>query len=92
MAITPGENLEELRRIQAGTRGGAAAAAEAMAKYIRDRVRNDTLQRSYHAPGAFNRQKPGRPPARASGALADHDVLHACVRRDTGYGDGGERL
>jgi hypothetical protein len=71
VAITPEENLAELRRIKENARGGAAAAATAMAKYIRDRVRNDTLQRSYHAPGAFNRQKPGRPPARASGALAD---------------------
>jgi hypothetical protein len=42
-----------------------------MAKYIRDRARNDTLQRTRHAPGAFHRQRPGEPPARASGALID---------------------
>jgi phage gpG-like protein len=72
VSVTPEENLEILIKAFSQIDQGAVAAATAMAKFIRDRARNDTLQRSYHAPGAFNRQKPGRPPARASGALADH--------------------
>ena len=31
---------------------GAAAMANAMAEYIADRVANDTLRRTAHAPGA----------------------------------------
>jgi len=49
---------------------GAAAAANAMAEYIADRVANDMLQRNRHAPGAFYRARPGDPPAYASGSLA----------------------
>src|SRR5215472_4717171 len=59
------EDVEALGRL------AAPAVATAMAKYIRDRVRNDTLQRTRHNPGEWYRQRPGEPPARASGALIE---------------------
>ena len=74
--------------------GGAAASATAMAKYIRDRVPNDTAAVVPPA-GRVNRQKPGRPPARGSGALANAYVLKpayggiratALVGNDSDYG------
>jgi phage gpG-like protein len=49
---------------------GAAAMANAMAEYIADRVANDTLRRTAHAPGAYFKSRPGAPPASASGNLA----------------------
>ena len=58
-----------LEAVQAHARGGAPAVATAMAKYIRDRARNDTLQRTRHPPGAYHRQRPGEPPAMGSGEL-----------------------
>ena len=41
-----------------------------MARYIAERVVNDTLQRMTHAPGAYYKARPGAPPATASGSLA----------------------
>ena len=49
---------------------GAAAMADAMAEYLADRVANDTLRRTHHAPGAYHKAAPGAPPAYASGNLA----------------------
>ena len=49
---------------------GAAAMANAMAEYLADRVANDTLRRTTHAPGAYYKARPGAPPASASGNLA----------------------
>lgn len=49
---------------------GAAAAATAMARYIARRTAEDTLRRSSHSPGEWYRQRPGEPPAYASGNLA----------------------
>jgi hypothetical protein len=49
---------------------GAAAAANAMAEYLADRIAYDTLQRQRHAPGAYFKAAPGAPPASASGNLA----------------------
>ena len=49
---------------------GAAAMANAMAEYIADRVANDMLRRTTHAPGAYHKARPGAPPASASGKLA----------------------
>jgi hypothetical protein len=69
MPVTPEENLAYLERAFSRIEEGAVAAATAMAKYIRDRARNDTLQRTRHQPGEWYRQRPGEPPARASGAL-----------------------
>ena len=40
MAITPAENLEELRKIQEGVRGGAAAAATAMFRLAQEALGN----------------------------------------------------
>jgi len=49
---------------------GAAAMADAMALYLAERVANDTLRRTHHAPGAYYKAAPGAPPAYASGNLA----------------------
>lgn len=49
---------------------GAAVAANAMAEYLAERIANDTLQRTTHAPGAYFKARPGAPPASASGNLA----------------------
>ena len=64
------ENIEAWEAIAAKARGGSAAAAAAMARYIAWRTARDTLTRSYHASGAWHRTRPGEPPARASGKLA----------------------
>jgi hypothetical protein len=70
MSITPEGNLALLLQIEARARLGAAAAATAMARYIMERTRDDTLTRNTHAPGAYYRARPGAPPASASGRLA----------------------
>ena len=70
VAITPEENLALLIQIEARARLGAAAAAEAMARYIAERVRSDTLTRNTHAPGAYYKARPGATPSSASGRLA----------------------
>lgn len=49
---------------------GARPVAQAMARYIRDRTANVTLQRSSHGSQEYHRAKPNRPPARATGALS----------------------
>jgi hypothetical protein len=68
--VTPEENLAQWLQIEARARLGAAAAAEAMARYIAERVADDTLRRTHHAPGAYHKAAPGAPPATASGNLA----------------------
>jgi hypothetical protein len=70
MSITPEQNLALLIQIEARARLGAAAAANAMARYIADRTATDTLRRTTHAPGAYHKARPGAPPASASGTLA----------------------
>lgn len=70
MSITPEENLALLIQIEARARLGAKAAADAMAKYIRDRVRDETLGQKAHAPGGYYKARPGAPPTSASGSLA----------------------
>lgn len=70
MAMTPAENAEAWRRIEARARLGAKAAAEAMARYVAERTASDTLRRTTHAPGEYWKAAPGAPPASASGNLA----------------------
>ena len=70
MSITPEENLELWLGIRRRARLGAAAAAEAMARYLAERTANDTLRRTTHASGAYFKAAPGAPPAYASGTLA----------------------
>ena len=62
--------LAWLERSVAKAELGAPAVANAMAEYIADRVANDMLQRTTHAPGAYYKAAPGAPPASASGRLA----------------------
>jgi hypothetical protein len=50
---------------------GAAAAANAMAKYIAERTAEDTLRRNTHAPGMYYKARPGAPPAYVTGSLAE---------------------
>jgi hypothetical protein len=68
--VTPEQNLVLLMQIEARARLGAAAAANAMARYIAERTADDTLRRNTHAPGAYHKAKPGAPPSYASGSLA----------------------
>ena len=68
--MTPEENLTQWLQIEALARLGAAAAAEAMAKYIAERTANDTLRRNKHASGVYHKARPGAPPAYSSGSLA----------------------
>jgi len=68
--VTPEENIGYLEAILARARLGAAATAEAMARYIAERVVDDTLTQTTHAPGAYHKARPGAPPATASGSLA----------------------
>jgi len=70
MPITPEANIAYLEGVEALARQGAAAAANAMAKYIVERVALDTLTQNKHAPGAYHRARPGAPPSTASGKLA----------------------
>lgn len=70
MAVTPQGNIAYLEKVLATARQGAPAVAEAMAKYISERVANETLTRTGHAPGAYYKAKPGAPPGSASGRLA----------------------
>ena len=67
--MTPEENLAYLEAVLAKAKLGASAAAEAMARYIAERVQNETLQ-TVHAAGAYYKAKPGAPPTSASGRLA----------------------
>jgi hypothetical protein len=68
--VTPEQNLQHLIEIEARARLGAKAAADAMARYVAERVANETLTRRTHSPGAYYRAKPGDPPSSASGSLA----------------------
>jgi hypothetical protein len=68
--VTFQENAENWEAIAAKSKRGAAPTATAMAKYLADRTRYDTLTRSSHAPGSWHRTKAGEPPAYASGNLA----------------------
>ena len=70
MGVTPEENAEIWKAIAAKSKLGAAPTATAMAKFIAERTANDTLQRTSHPAGSWYRQRPGEPPARASGNLA----------------------
>jgi hypothetical protein len=70
VSITFEESLDLWQDIAQLTRGGAPAAATAMARYVALRTAEDTLRQSSHAPGEWYRQGPGRPPAYASGNLA----------------------
>jgi hypothetical protein len=69
--VTPQENVAYLEAIIARAMLGPAAAANAMAEYIADRVATDTLTRKRLSPGMYHRAKPGDPPAMMSGKLAD---------------------
>lgn len=70
MALTPEENLAEWLAILERARLGAAAAADAMARYVAERTANETLRRRRTAPGQYYKAVPGEPPAYGSGKLA----------------------
>lgn len=59
-----------LRSLQDGVAKAVIPAADKMAAGFRDRVSQDTLRRTEHAPGMFWRAVRGQPPAYASGRLA----------------------
>ena len=69
--MTPEEYLAWLDAAISRMELGAAVMADAMADYLADRVANDTLRRTTHAPGMYYKSPPGAPPASASGNLAE---------------------
>jgi len=68
--MTLDEYIAWLEKVIARMELGAPAMANAMAEYLADRVANDTLRRTTHAPGMYHKAAPGAPPASASGKLA----------------------
>jgi hypothetical protein len=68
--VSPEAMLEEWDAIIANAKGGAKAAANAMAGYMTWYVSEIYLRQTLHPPGAYNQQKGGEPPAYASGTLA----------------------
>jgi phage gpG-like protein len=70
MAITPEQNIVYLEQAFSRIEEGAAAAANAMARYIAEQVALNTLTQNKHAPGAYHKARPGAPPSTASGKLA----------------------
>lgn len=70
MGISPEANVAYLEGVLAKAKLGAQATANAMAKYIADRVANDTLTRRINPPGTYYKARPGDPPSYGSGALA----------------------
>lgn len=71
MGISPEANVAYLEAVLAKAKQGAPAVAEAMARYIADRVANETLTRRINPPGTYYKARPGEPPSYGSGALAD---------------------
>jgi hypothetical protein len=70
MSISFEENIRDLERFIRRAEQGAAAVADAMARYIAERTANDTLRRNTHAPGTYYKARPGAPPAYVTGSLA----------------------
>jgi len=70
MGISVEANIAYLEGVEQVARQGARAAADAMARYIAERVALDTLTQNKHAPGAYHKARPGAPPSTASGKLA----------------------
>jgi hypothetical protein len=68
--MTLDEYIVWLEGVIARMEPGANAMANAMAEYLADRVANDMLRRTVHAPGMYYKARPGAPPATASGSLA----------------------
>ncbi len=68
--MTPEENVAAWDDVIADAKQGAAPTANAMASYIADRARTDTLRRSSHSPGEWHRARPGEPPAYSTGNLS----------------------
>ena len=64
-------NIAYLEGVLAQVKLGPAAAAEAMARYIAERVANETLTRRINPPGTYYKARPGEPPSYGTGALAD---------------------
>jgi hypothetical protein len=70
MSITFEENVAQLEAMMRKAEGGAAAVANAMARYVAEQVALNTLTQNKHAPGAYHKARPGAPPSTASGKLA----------------------
>jgi phage gpG-like protein len=70
VTVTIEGNIAYLEAVEAKARQGAGPVATAMARYIYDRTRNQTLRRRAHGPGQYYKAARGDPPAFASGRLA----------------------
>ena len=70
------QNVAELEQIAVRAALGAAAAANAMAKYVADRVAGETLTRRRNSPGSYYKARPGEPPSYGTGALARSMYWH----------------
>jgi hypothetical protein len=68
--MTPGEYIAWLEAAIEKMELGAAAMADAMARYLAERTADDTLRRTTHSPGTYHKARPGAPPAYVSGTLA----------------------
>jgi hypothetical protein len=71
VSILPEENISFWQRVWQLAIRGPQAVASAMARYVARRTAEDTLRQSTHSPGEWYRQGPGRPPAYATGNLAE---------------------
>jgi hypothetical protein len=68
--VTPEQYLAWLEAVERKARLGAGPAAEAMARHVAERIRNDTLRRRRTGPSQYYRAKRGEPPSHGSGKLA----------------------
>lgn len=91
--MTPEQYLAWLEAVEAKARLGARPTAEAMARHVAERIRDDTLRRRKHAPGAYYKAKPGEPPSYASGKFADsiYSTPASGDLRATAYAGSGDK-
>jgi phage gpG-like protein len=64
-----------LERLQKAAASAAAPAANGMATAVKNRIQNETLKETSHAPYSFYHAVPGRPPAYATGNLAKSIIM-----------------
>ena len=64
-----------LETLQKAAASAAAPAANGMATAVKNRIQNDTLRQTVHAPNAFYRATPGDAPAYGSGNLARSIIM-----------------
>lgn len=76
---------EYLRLLQRAAGAAMQPVDDAMASAFAERVRNETLRETSHAPGLFWRAQRGRPPAYAAGNLARSVRAQKAVQTGPAY-------